>query len=106
MSAGPGGGQVTTLLGALARLKKNGVTGDTVVYSFLSRRVQPLQRRLHPGFRFEGREDPSRFSPDPIHQSELWRRCGKVLDGFDKSVTLPTLFWAGNPPEKSCVSSQ
>ena len=39
MSAGPGGSQVVKLWGALERLKMIGVTGDSVVYSFLGRRV-------------------------------------------------------------------
>ena len=57
------GSQVQKLRGALERLKKIGVTGDSVVYSFLGRRIQPLQRRVNPGFRYEGVNDPSRFSP-------------------------------------------
>lgn len=104
MSTSPGGSQVSKLRGALEKLKKKGVNRDSVVYSFLSHRVQPLQRRLHPGFRYEGLEDPSRFSPEKIHQSELLKRCCKVLDGFDKSLTLPVLFCAANPPERAWVS--
>ena len=104
MSVGPGGKQVDTLLSALARLKKNGVTGDHVVFSFVSRRVQPLQHRTHPAFRYEGTKDPSRFSPDPMAHSEVIKRCCKVLDNFDMSLILPVLFWAGNPPENFWVS--
>ena len=100
MDAEPGGGQVITLLEALARLKKNGVTGDHVVYTFLSHRVQPLQYRTHPAFRYEGTKDPSRFSPELMPLSDLIRRCCKVLDNFDKKLILPSLLWPGNPPEK------
>jgi len=39
MSSSPGGSQVEKLCAALAKLKKKGVTGGTVVYSFLDRRV-------------------------------------------------------------------
>ena len=74
MSAGPGGGQVTCLLEALAKLKKNGVTGDHVVFSFLSRRLQPLQHQTHPAFRYEGTKDPSRMSPEPMAESVLVKR--------------------------------
>ena len=100
------GTRLKKLCGALERLKKKGVTGDAVVYSFLGRRVQPLQRRVHPGSKYEGLEDPPRFSPKKIHQSELLKRCYKVLDGFDKSLTLPMLFCAANPPENAWVSSR
>jgi hypothetical protein len=36
--------------------------------------------------------------------SEAVRRCCKVLDNFDKSLVLPALFSAVNPPEKTWVS--
>src|SRR6185503_18954791 len=41
MSTGPGGGQVTCLLDALAKLKKKGITRDHVVFSFASHQLQP-----------------------------------------------------------------
>src|SRR6185437_7086072 len=72
-------------------------------YSFVSRRVQPLQLRIHPSFRYEGTQDPTRMSPEPMALSEVVKRCCKVLDNFDKSLTLPTLFWAQNPPENAWV---
>ena len=53
-SRGPGGKQVETILRAIAIIKKNGVTGDHVVFSFIDRRTQPLQLRKHPAFRYEG----------------------------------------------------
>jgi len=88
---------------AIAHLKNKGVTGDHVVFSFVSRRVQPLQLRKHPAFRYEGTQDPTRMSPEPIAQSEVVKRCCKVLDNFDKSLKLPMLFWAQNPPENAWV---
>ena len=39
MSASPSSSQVEKLRAALAKLKKKGVTGGTVVYSFLDRQV-------------------------------------------------------------------
>ena len=106
MSAGPGGSQVDKMQGALEKLKKRGVTREIVVYSFLGRRVQPLQRQVHPGFRYEGLEDPSRFSPEKINHSDLFKRCWKVLDDFDQAPTLPLLFSAANPPANGWVSSR
>jgi hypothetical protein len=85
-------------------LKKKGITGDYVVFSFVSRRLQPLQHRKHSAFRYEGKTDPTRFSPEPMAHSEVIKRCCKVLDNFDQPLTLPALLWAGNPPENSWVS--
>jgi hypothetical protein len=103
-SRGPGGKQVECILGAIAKFKNKGVTGDHVVFSFVSRRVQPLQRRKHPAFRYEGTKDPTRLSLEAMAHSEVVRRCCKVLDNFDRSLVLPTHFSAVNPPEKTWVS--
>jgi len=102
-SFGPGGEEVNCFLRAIAHLKNKGVTGDHVVYSFVSRRVQPLQHQKHPVFRYEGIQDPTRMSLEPMSQSEVVKRSCKVLDNFDKSLKLPTLFWARNPPENAWV---
>jgi len=85
-------------------LKKKGITRDHVVFSFVSRRVQPLQPRKYPAFKYERTKDPTRFSSDPMARSEVIKRCYKVLDNFDESLTLPALFWAGNPSENYWVS--
>ena len=42
-SRGPGDKQVEAILRAIAIIKKKGVTGDHVFFSFISRRMQPLQ---------------------------------------------------------------
>ena len=75
-----------------------------MVFSFVSCRIQPLQHRKHHAFRYEGTKDPTRLSPEAMAHSEAVRRCCKVLDNFDKSLKLPALFWAANPPEKAWVS--
>jgi len=102
-SKGPGGRQVEIILRVIATIKSKGVTGDHVVYSFVSRRVQPLQLQKHPAFRYEGTQDPTRMSPELMAQSEVIKRCCKVLDNFDKSLALPSLFCAQNPPENAWV---
>ena len=100
---GLGGKQVEMILRVIAIIKGKGVTGDHVVYSFVSCRVQPLQLRKHHAFRYEGLQDPTKMSPEPMALSEVVKRCCKVLDNFDKSLPLPTLFWAQNPPENAWV---
>ena len=59
-SKGPGGKQVEIILRVIAIIKNKGVTGGHVVFSFISRRMQPLQLRKHPAFRYEGKQDPTR----------------------------------------------
>ena len=103
-SIGPGGQQVECLLRVIAKVKNKGATEDHVVFSFVSCRVQPLQHRQHPAFRYEGTKDATRMSPEPMAQSDVIRRCCKVLNNFDKCLKLPILFWAKNPPENAWVS--
>ena len=100
-STGPGGEQVECILDAIAKFKNKGVTGDHVVFSFVSRRIQPLQHQKNPAFRYEGTKDPTRLSPEAMAHSEVIRRCCKVLDNFDKSLVLPALFLVVNPLEKT-----
>ena len=103
-SAGPSGKQVECILRAIANFKNKGVTGDHVVFSFVTHRIQPLQHRKHPAFRYDGTKDPTRLSPEAMAHSEAIKRCCKVLDNFDKNLKLPALFSAVNPPEKAWVS--
>ena len=103
-SKGPGGKQVEIILRVIATIKNKGVTRDHVVFSFISRWLQPLQHRQHPAFRYEGTSDATRMSPEPMAESEAIKRCCKVLDNFDKSLKLPTLFCAKNPPKNAWVS--
>ena len=103
-SAGPGGKQVECILRAIAIFKNKGVIGDHVVFSFVSRRIQPLQCRKHTAFRYEGTKDPTRLSLEVMAHSVVVRRCCKVLDNFDKSLKLPALFSAASPPENTWVN--
>jgi hypothetical protein len=86
-------------------LKKKGITGDHVVFSFVSRRIQPLQRRKHPAFIYEGEKDPIKLNPEAMSRLEVVRMCYKVLDNFDNSLVLPALFSTVNPPENTWVSA-
>ena len=51
--------QVTLLLGEIAGLSAQGLTGAVVALSFRKRLVQPIQDRVHPGFEYLGRQDPT-----------------------------------------------
>jgi hypothetical protein len=70
-STGPGGKQVECILGTIAKFKNKGATGDHVVFSIVSRLIQPLQRRKHPAFRYEGTKDPTGLSLEVMAHSEV-----------------------------------
>jgi hypothetical protein len=47
-----------------------GVTGASVVYSWMGTCIQPLQKRTQFGFEYLGISDPSQFTADMVQQSE------------------------------------
>jgi hypothetical protein len=53
--------QVNELLTKIKELRDEGVTTPSVVYSWIGRRIKPLQQCTHFGFEYMGLKDPSRF---------------------------------------------
>ena len=52
--------QVNLLLNEIDGLSAQGLTGAMVALSFSKWLVQPIQDRMHPGFEYWGRQDPTR----------------------------------------------
>ena len=103
----PGGDQVIKLLGDIAKMKGQGVTGGSVVYSWMHCQVQPLQKREHPGFRYQGPSDPSRFSVEKLGGFDAFKRVCRVLEDVHKIPYVPKqLFNIYNRHEDSGVSTR
>ncbi|RLN11202.1 hypothetical protein C2845_PM09G21060 [Panicum miliaceum] len=58
----------------IKHLKDKGVTEESMAYSFIERRIQPLQQRVHLGLEYEGIRDPSRMARDVPSVEEIVRR--------------------------------
>jgi hypothetical protein len=58
--------QIPELLGMIKKQRDAGVTGVVVMFSWIGRRIQPLQKRARFGFDYLGVLDPSRFSAELI----------------------------------------
>ena len=71
--------QVKELLEWIADLKKAGITGASVAFSWFGRRTQPLQKRTNFGFQYLGLKDPSRFSAERIPESHAMMQVQEVL---------------------------
>ena len=54
--------QIRDLLKKIRTQREAGVTGATVVWSWLQRRIQPLQQRTNFGYQYSGKGDPSQMS--------------------------------------------
>ena len=72
---------------AVTRLKDQGLTGDDLVRTFISRRISPLQERSHKIYDMSGRYDPSRHSTAGLTKEQIWKRVKAI------SKTKSTLDW-------------
>ena len=90
--------QEEELLQRIVVLRNKGVTGAIVVFSWLGRQIQLLQKCCHAGFEYSGLDDPSRFSSDIIHPSEAMAILYSILEGVDSEPELPKLYRRKNPP--------
>ena len=82
----------------IAKLRRDGVTGATVVSSRLRRQVQPLQCRSRLGFEYMGLYDPSQFSSEKTGRDEAMVLLYNLFEGVSTIPVLPQLFRANNPP--------
>ena len=91
---------VEELLKKIAKRRREGVTGATVVSSWLRRQVQPLQCRSHLGFEYTGLYDPSRFSSEKTSRDEAMVLLYNLFEGVSTIPILPDLFHVNNSPNK------
>ena len=92
--------QVGELLQRIAKQRREGFTGATIVSSWLRRQVQPLQCRSRLGFEYMGLYDPSRFSSEKTSQDEAMVLLYNLFEGVSSIPVLPDLFHVNNPPKQ------
>jgi hypothetical protein len=63
-------------------LRNKGVTGATIVLSWLGRQIQPLQKCCRLGFEYSGLTDPSRFSSEKIYEEEAMVLVQSIFEGI------------------------
>jgi hypothetical protein len=61
------------------------VDGPGVVGNFLSHRVQPCQRRVHPGYEYLGSEDTTRMLKENLENTEIHHRISELFNLADNS---------------------
>jgi len=70
---------ICPFLKQIRAMKDQGLSGVGVVASFIRRRIQPLQERIHYGFKYTGLEDPARVTIDELTEGEVLERIQNVL---------------------------
>jgi hypothetical protein len=70
-------GQVEELMALLPwkRLDESAVAG-----SFISRRMQPCQRRVHGGYEYQGTTDQTRMHSEDLDHGKVKRRIGELFN--------------------------
>jgi hypothetical protein len=66
--------QFHELVGTIKALKEMNITRASVMYSWIARRDQPMQKRDHFGFEYLDTEDPSWLVADRLTQGEARSR--------------------------------
>jgi hypothetical protein len=91
--------QVNELIAIIAAHKEIGVTGASVMFSFLKRRIQPIQQCHTLGFEYIYAEDPSWMCVEELTDDAALIRVKRVLLDVNAVPYIPELFYAQNPPK-------
>lgn len=92
--------QVHNLIKVIKALKEMNVTGASIMYSWIARRIQSLKKRDRFGFEYLDTEDPYRLVADRLMQGEALRRVKRVLLDVHTMPYVPKLFNASNAPNQ------
>jgi hypothetical protein len=77
-------GQVEELM---ALLPWNRLDGPAVAGNFISRRVQPCQRRVHTGYEYQGSSNQTRMCSEDVDHDKVVRRIRELFNLVDQSYS-------------------
>src|SRR6185295_14854000 len=92
--------QISELLERIAILRQNMLTGKTVMFDWMKRRIQPLQARESLGFQYQGTTDLSRYLKEEISDDVVFSRVQRLLKNVKKIPIVPGTFSAANSPKQ------
>jgi hypothetical protein len=73
----------------MALLPWNRLDGPAVAGNFISRRVQPYQRRVHAGYEYQGLADQTRMCSKDLNHDEVVHQIRDLFNLADQSYTPP-----------------
>ena len=92
--------QISELLAWIAILRQNMLTGETVMFDWMRRRIQPMQARESLGFQYQGTTDPLRYSMEEISDDVVFSRIQRLLKNVNRIPVVPGTFSTANPPKQ------
>ena len=75
--------EVGVLVEDVVELIRGGVTGLGLLEVFLSRRIQPLQARNHPMWRYTGPDDSTRTHPEEVGDETVKQWLSSITGARD-----------------------
>ncbi|RLN03049.1 hypothetical protein C2845_PM13G05970 [Panicum miliaceum] len=89
--------EVEILLAELQKLKADKLTGASVVLSFAKRLAQPIYERVHPGYKYSSRKDPTRGQNRKVSRNEAYRRVMLIVSGEVREMGCPKAYCLKRP---------
>jgi hypothetical protein len=89
--------QTDELLESICSLRKKQVTAASVFKNWMQHGIQPLQKREHFGFQYEGTQDESRLSAEAVDSSSTLRVVWSIFPDQLSVPYVPRVFRASNP---------
>jgi hypothetical protein len=78
--------------------------GPSMVGNFISRRIQPCQRSVHPGYKYQGSVDPTRTRQEALDKIEVKARIRELFNLADLNYVrlsdIEHAFKLAQPPPK------
>ncbi|RLN09648.1 hypothetical protein C2845_PM11G17900 [Panicum miliaceum] len=97
--------EVEVLLAELQKLKDEKLTDAAVALSFAKRLTQPIQERVHPGYEYSGRDDPTRVQNCKISRGEAHRRVTLIVSGEVRDKGCPKAYCLKRPTTEEKIVS-
>ena len=93
--------QIAELLGMIPWEK---LDGPSMVENFISRRIQPYQKRVHPRYEYQGSVDPTRTRKEALDKIEVKARIGELFNLADPHYVrlsdIEHAFKLARPPQR------
>jgi hypothetical protein len=70
---------VAALIDKVNLLKEKGLTGVCVTTHWLACRVQPLKKQVHPGWEYNGLQDPTQETQEKMASELLVKHLGEIF---------------------------
>jgi hypothetical protein len=68
----------------------NHLDGPAMAGSFISRHVQPCQRRVYTGYEYQGSADQTRMCSEDLDSDEVICQIGELFNLANQSYSLPS----------------